>query len=128
MSDDLPFSHSGRGSGHFLLGNGPGATGGNVVIELRCMPSPDASVSIEWLAPPAAMPAEARQVIVSYLEAYLRGYLNVNPVGSLRVQVVDAGWFTDRRNEPERAAVIALHDAIRDAKLPPPVLYAEPSD
>ena len=119
-------SNTGRGSGYFRLGFGADATGGDVRIELRCLPASVAAVSIEWLASPEAVPAEARQQITSYIESYLRGYLVLHPVGALHVAIVGASWFTERRNEPERAAWIALHAAIVDAKLPPPVLYAPP--
>lgn len=125
MHDDE--ANFGRGSGLFRLGNGPDATGGNVEIELRCKPDAAPAVSVEWLAPHDTVPAHARHQILSYIEAYLRGYLGKNPVGKLHVSVVGAGWFTDRRNEPDRAAWIALHYAIVNAKLPPPSLYAPPT-
>jgi hypothetical protein len=117
---------AGRGSGHFLLGTGPAATGGDVEIELRCFPAPNPAISVEWKAPWQGVPVEAQKRIISYIERYLRGYLELHPVGSLHVTVVGAGWFTDRHNEPERAAWIALHYAIVNAKLPPPPLYAPP--
>jgi hypothetical protein len=124
MNIDTP--KIGRGSGRFRLGSGPGATGGDVEIELRCLPEPASAVSIEWLAPSDAVPAEAQRQIISYIDSYLRGYLVLHPVGSIHVAVVGASWFTDRRNEPDRAAAIALHYAIVHAKLPPPLLYAPP--
>jgi hypothetical protein len=126
MSIDTQISNTGRGSGRFRLGLGADATGGDVDIELRCFPAQVPAVSVEWSASSEAMPAKARQQTVSYIERYLRDYLSEHPVGSLHVAVVGAGWFTDRRNEPERAAWIALHSAIVDAKLPPPPLYAPP--
>jgi hypothetical protein len=126
MSTDTQISNTGQGSGRFRLGVGVGATGGDVDIELRCFPASAPAVSVEWLAASEAVPAQARQQIVSYIERYLNGYLSQHPVGSLHVAVVSAGWFTDRLNEPERAAWIALHRAITAAKLPPPPLYAPP--
>ena len=73
-----------------------------------------------------SVPIEARQQILLYIERYLNGYLARNQVGSLHAEVVDAGWFTDRRNEPERAAANALHFSIINANLPPPAFYAAP--
>src|SRR5579859_1550177 len=118
----------GRGSGLFRLGTGPDATGGNVEIELRCVPAAAPVVFVEWLAPHDSVPPQARQQTLAYIERYLRGYMGRNPVGALHVSVVGAGWFADRHNEPERAAWIALHHAIVDAELPPPPLYAPPTD
>jgi hypothetical protein len=58
------------------------------------------------------MPAEAKREAIEYLEWYLTAYLDTQPIGALHLTVVDAGWFTDRRNEPERAAFIAVHTAM----------------
>jgi hypothetical protein len=126
MSIDTQMPNKGRGSGCFRLGIGADATGGDIDIELRCFPAPVPAVSVEWSACSEAVPAQVRQQIVSYIERYLRGYLSQHPVGSLYVAVVGASWSTERRNDPERAAWIALHSAIIDAKLPPPPLYAAP--
>jgi hypothetical protein len=120
------FSNIGRGSGRFRLGVGENATGGDLEIELRWFPGAVVGVTVEWLTSSDAVPREARRRMVSYIEHYLEGYLALHPVGSIHVTVVSAGWFTDRRNEPQRAARIALHLAIVDAKLPPPLLYAPP--
>ena len=126
MSTDTQTPNTGRGSGRFRLGVGADATGGDVDIELRYFLASAPAVSVEWAASSEAVPAVVRQQIVSYIERYLHGYLSQHPIGSLHVAVVGAGWFTERRNEPERAAAIALHSAIVDAKLPPPLLYAPP--
>ena len=126
MSIDTQTPNTGRGSGRFRLGFGVDATGGDVDIELRYFPASSPTVSVEWSASSEAVPAVVRQQIVSYIERYLHGYLSQHPIGSLHVAVVSAGCFTDRRNEPERAAWIALHAAIIDAKLPPPQLYEVP--
>jgi hypothetical protein len=126
MSSDTQFSNTGRGSGRFRLGFGANATGGDVEIQLQCIPATAPTVSVEWLVSPENVPTQARQQIVSYIEEYLHDYLALHPVGSLRVTIVGAGWFTERRNDPERAAWIALHGAIIDAKLPAPPLYSPP--
>jgi hypothetical protein len=128
VSADTQPSYSGRGSGRFRLGFGADATGGDIVIELRCIPAAAPAVTVEWLASSDVVPPEAQRQMVSYIQDYLEGYLALHPVGSIHVAVVSAGWFTDRHNEPERAAAIALHMAILDAKLPPPLLYAPPDD
>ena len=126
MSIDTQITNPGRGSGRFRLDVDASATGGDVDIELHCFVTSSPAVSVEWSASSDAVPAEAQQQILSYIERYLHSYLSEHPMYSIHVAVVSAGWFTDRRNEPERAAWIALHSAIVDAKLPPLPLYALP--
>jgi len=127
MADDQ-HATIGRGATCFRLGDGPDATGGNISIELHYIAGTTAEVSVEWLASSDVLPIQARWETTSYIEGYLRGYLMDHPVGSLRAKVVSAGWFTDRRNELDRAAWNALHMAIIDAKLPAPRLYASPDE
>jgi hypothetical protein len=128
MNAETQPSRLGRGSGGFRLGHGANATGGNLDVELHCIPATAAAVSIEWSAASDAVPAQARQQIISEIEGYLLGYLSRHPVGSFKVVIVGAGWFSDRRNEPIRATRVALHNAIIDAKLPPPLLFAPPDN
>src|SRR4051812_39475385 len=59
--------NTGRGSGRFLLGNGPGATGGDVVVELCCIPASTPTVSVVWSVSPTSVPTEIQQQIVSYI-------------------------------------------------------------
>lgn len=126
MLPNKQFSHSGGADGGFRLGSGAEATGGDIKIELSCCPSTTPEVFIEWRASPDSVPDEARKEIVSFIDSFLRNYLERNPIGAFYVIVVDAGWDTKRRNEPVRATWIALHYAIKDAKLPPALLYAAP--
>lgn len=116
-----------RGTGRFILGFGPEGTCGDVDLLLEVHPGPETAVTIEWSVPEGCVPAEARARIVSYLEWYLEDYLSKEPVGSLRVDVVAAGWGEERRNEPERAAFLAIREAMTNAKLPPRDLFEPPS-
>ena len=115
------------GSGRFRLGHGAGGTCGHVDLRLRHIPEAAESM-VEWCAGEDVVPGRARRQIVRCVESFLEGYLALNPVGGLHVAVVGAGWNKERRNEPERAATIALHEAIKAAGLPPPPLYASPPE
>ncbi len=116
------------GSGRFLLGHGTEGTCGHVDLTLRRLPEAAGSATVEWGAGIHGVPEWARLQILSCVERYLVWYVSVNPVGGLHAVIVGAGWSDERRNEPERAAVIALHDALRNAGLPPLPLYAPPTD
>lgn len=117
-----------KGSGRFRLGVGPGATGGDLEVRLRCYADRPTGVTVEWQVPHARMPDEGRQETVEYLEWYLRDYLQLHPVGALHLEVVDAGWWDDRRNEPKRAAFLAVHQAMTNAGLPPRPIFEPPDD
>jgi len=126
MNTDLHCSSFGRGSSRFRFGSGAAGIGGHVDVELSCFSGRPFTVSVEWTAPLDAAPAPARHEILFYAERYLQNYLQLHPVGSLHVNIVSAGWDAERENDAERAAVLALHSAIRDAKLPPLPLFAPP--
>lgn len=125
---NAPHFSSGHGSCHFRLGIGSEATGGDLELDLHCAFGKDCSVSVDWQSPLHGIPDEARQKIVSYLDWYLRDYLELHPVGALSVVVTQAGWSMERRNEPERAAFLAVHQAMTNAKLPPRPLFAPPDE
>lgn len=127
MNTDQQCSSFGRGSSRFRFGSGVMGACGHVDIELSCFSESPSTVSVEWTAPLDSAPAHARHQILFYAERYLQNYLQLHPVGSLHVNVVCAGWDAERENDAERAAVLALHSAIRDAKLPPLPLYAPPA-
>jgi len=116
------------GSCHFRLGVGPGATGGDLEVHLRCYADQPTGATVEWQVPDDRMPAEGRRETMEYLEWYLRDYLQLHPVGALHLTIVDAAWCSDRRNEPERAAFIAVHEAMTKAGLPPRPTFAPPED
>ena len=121
-------SAEGKGSGRFRLGHGADGTGGDLDVHLRCYADRPNGVTVEWQVEDDPMPAEARRAAIEYLEWYLRDYLQLHPVGALHLTVVGAGWFSDRRNEPQRAAFIAVHEAMTKAGLPPRPLFADPDD
>ncbi len=76
MNAETQPSRMGRGSGGFRLGHGANATGGNLDVELHCIPRTAAAVSIEWLAASDVVLAQARQQVISEIEGYLLGYLS----------------------------------------------------
>src|SRR4051812_15902165 len=121
-------SAEGKGSGRFRIGFGADATGGDLEVDLRCYADRPNEATVEWQVDDDRMPAEGRRETIEYLEWYLRDYLQLHPVGALHVAVVGAGWWSDRRNEPKRAAFIAVHQAMTNAGLPPRPLFAPPED
>jgi len=125
-SPDSP-SVEARGSCHFRFGVGSGATGGDLELLLRCYADRPSTATVEWQGGDR-MPAEAKREAIEYLEWYLTDYLKKHPVGALHVTVVDAGWLTDRRNEPQRAAFLAVHEAMTKAGLPARELFVPPED
>ena len=117
-----------RGSGRFRLGVGLGATGGDLGVRLRYYADRPVGATVEWLIPHDQVPAEGRREAIEYLEWYLRDYLRSHPVGALHLEVVDAGWWSDRRNEPTRAAFLAIHQAMTNAGLTPRPLFSPPGE
>jgi hypothetical protein len=63
-------------------------------------------------------------LINSTLQSALKSYLELHPIGRIKVEVIGIGSFSDRSNEYERATSVALHYALADAGMPTPMLFS----
>jgi hypothetical protein len=97
-------------------------------LELFFLPSTEASYAVAWSVAPSRVPDEYRERVLKKLRDTLKWYVGKIGSGCIRIDVVNAGWIAERINEPERAAWNAFCNALLQAELPEPLIFATPSD
>jgi hypothetical protein len=110
-----------RGRGRFVLGYGADGTYGHVELVLRLAPEPGRH-SITWDVARSDLPADARARIECFLAEYLGNYTTRLWVG-LEVVITEVCSDPVRRNEYERAANLAIRDALEGLSLPTPQIF-----
>lgn len=112
------------GKGSFVLGYGPDGVFGEVELSAELIPNPG-DYWLRWTVGTESASAEARHRIRAFVDSYVASYLETQPSIGLGITLQKVVMDPVRRNDYERAANLALRDALTQLGLPVPRIKGE---
>ena len=111
-----------EGKFRFSLGRGSSGVFGHVELLLQATPNPG-QFSIQWQVKSNHHANDARDQVAKAASEYLRKYVAGHPEYGFLVIITEVISDTERRNDYERAATLALRFALEKMGLPVPQIF-----